>query len=489
MSRLRSVARLAVTATVAAAVAIGAPSAALAQGPEVGGSGDRFYLKNSHSGGSADISYTYGSIGDGIVVGDWDGSGSETLGVRRGSVYHLKNSHSGRYADVMYSYGTAADAVLAGDWDGDGVDTLAVRRGNTYYLKNTHSDGNADVTFSYGTSTDVVLVGDWDGDGVDTLGLRRGNRYYLKNSHTGGNADVTYSYGTTADGVVVGDWDGDGVDTLGLRRGATYFLKNTHSDGNADITYSYGTVADVIMAGDWDGNGTDTLGLRRLIVRPVTPSGVLEAQRILARFRIPVGPVDGVWGAQTAQGMCTFRQMAGLPVTRKAITTADLVKLRQYDAAYSSLSRIPAVSRNGRSTYLLAQKTCQTMLYASGGRYVRIFRISTGQAEWETPAGNFYLGRTLPGWSCSTLYPEACYDRPQGMNSRTAERDVLYSTYGNMYNKRSFLGSYLLHGSGHVPTYPASHGCIRVFVSESDWLYRNVTNAGGQIYFSVIGHY
>jgi hypothetical protein len=309
-----------------------------------------------------------------------------------------------------------------------------------------------------------------------------GDRFYLKNTHTGGNADITYSCGSIGDGIVVGDWDGNGTDTLGVRRGNVYHLKNTHTGGNADVMFSYGTAADAVLV-------TDTLGLRRLLVRPVTPSGVGEAQRILAKFRIPVGPVDGIWGARTAQGICTFRQMAGLPVSRAAITTADLVKLRQYDAAYSSLSSIPAAARNGRSTYLLAQKTCQTMLYASGGRYVRVFRISTGQAKWETPAGNFSLGPTYPGWSCSTLYPEACYERHVGMNALTDVHDVLYSTYGNMYNKRSFYGSFMLHGSPFVPTYPASHGCIRVSVSESDWLYRNVTHAGGVIHFSVIGHY
>ncbi|MDD9205121.1 hypothetical protein PU560_01410, partial [Georgenia sp. 10Sc9-8] len=59
-------------------------------------------------------------------------------------------------------------------WDGDGTDTLAVRRGSTFHISNTFAGGHADRSFTYGRATDVVLVGDWDGDGTDTLAVRRG---------------------------------------------------------------------------------------------------------------------------------------------------------------------------------------------------------------------------------------------------------------------------------------------------------------------------
>lgn len=448
MSQQRAIGHLIAVAVLATAVVVGGPSpASLAQGPPIGGSGDRYYLRNSHGPGGA---------------------------------------------DVAFAFGLSSDVVLVGDWDGNGSDTLAVRRGNQYHLKNTHTGGVANVMFTYGTATDGVLVGDWDGDGVDTLALRRGNRYYLKNSHSGGNADVTFTYGTVSDGVVVGDWDGDGVDSLGLRRGSTYYLRNSHSDGNAHLTYSFGRTTDRGFAGDWNGDRVDTLGVRRNIAPPPPPpppNPVLEVQRILSSLAIPAGPVDGVWGARTAQGLCTFRQVAGLPVSRGYVTSADLTRLRAYDAAYATVSSIPAPNRNGASTYLLANKTCQTMLYARGGTYVRVFRISTGTREFETPVGNAWLGSTRPGWSCSTLYPEGCYYYDQGMNALYTTKNVLYSKFGNMYNKRTIWGSIMLHGSASVPTYPASHGCVRVTITDSDWMYRNMSNSAGTIYLSIIGSY
>jgi hypothetical protein len=235
------------------------------------------------------------------------------------------------------------------------------------------------------------------------------------------------------------------------------------------------------------GPGAHTsLGCRTVTV----PSPeVLEAQKILAKFAIPTGQADGVWGPQTAQGLCTFRLIAGLPVSRDPLTAADLAKLRGFNAAYASLGRIPAAAKAGRSTYFVATQTCQTMLYVKDGHHERVLRISTGKPGFETPVGAWVLGATQPGWSCSTLYPEACFRHTAGMNARYPEEGVPFSQFGNMYNKRVITGSYLLHGSLSVPTYPASHGCVRVSIEDSDWLYTNVTNAGRALYVEITGSY
>ncbi len=219
------------------------------------------------------------------------------------------------------------------------------------------------------------------------------------------------------------------------------------------------------------------------------PSTVADTQRILSKFGIPTGPVDGVWGPQVAQGLCTFRQMAGLAVSRGVPTDTDLAKLRQYNERYARLSAIPAATRNGHSTYLLAQETCQTMLYAKNGTYAKVFRISTGRAGYATPNGDYWLGRTYPGWSCSTIFPGDCYNHTDGENALIPWGTGLFSQYGHMYNKRSFKGSYMLHGSSSVPTYPASHGCVRVTVATSDWLYHNLDNGWNAIAISVVGSY
>ena len=46
-----------------------------------------------------------------------------------------------------------------------------------------------------------------------------------------------------------------------------------------------------------------------------------------------------------------------------------------------------------------------------------------------------------------------------------------YRSYlGALYEPYFFYGGYAIHGSGSVPTYPASHGCIRTQIWDQDWL-------------------
>jgi pullulanase-type alpha-1,6-glucosidase len=224
--------------------------------------GKGFYLNDGWD-GRADHEFSFGRVGDRVLVGDWDGDGADSFAVRRGNAYFLTNSLYGGDADVELRFGRAGDEVLVGDWDGDGVDSFAVRRGNAYFLSNSFAGGNAEIELTYGRAGDTVLVGDWDADGVDTFAVRRGNAYFLANSLAGGNADVELSYGRASDRVLVGDWDGDGADTLGVRRGNAYLLSNSFAGGNADVELTYGRATDEVFVGDWNGDGVDTLGVRR----------------------------------------------------------------------------------------------------------------------------------------------------------------------------------------------------------------------------------
>jgi 5'-nucleotidase len=222
-----------------------------------------YFLTNGWDGGRADHAFMFGRHGDQALVGDWDGDGTDTISVRRGTETYVNNAPRGGAAETVIRYGRAGDEVLVGDWDGDGVDTLAARRGATYHLRNTLSGGPADTELTYGRPGDVVLVGDWDGDGVDTLAVRRGAEYLLSNRMTDGWADTVVVYGRSTDEVLVGDWDGDGVDTLTVRRGNTFFVDNLLEGGPAQLTMSYGRAGDTVIVGDWDGDGTDTVGVRR----------------------------------------------------------------------------------------------------------------------------------------------------------------------------------------------------------------------------------
>ena len=281
-----ALARLAAPALAAALLAAPVPAAAAGAGV-VDGHGQRYVLAAGLDGATGVVT-DYGRRDDRVVVGDWDGRGGDTLGVRRGNTFHLANDFSGS-ADLVTAYGRAGDEVVVGDWDGDGRDTLGVRRGNTFHLDDD-LDGAADTVTAYGREGDEVVIGDWDGDGVDTPGVRRGSTFHLANDFSGA-ADVVTAYGRAGDEVHVGDWDGDGADTLGVRRGTTFHLHDAFTGGTATHALSFGGARDRGFTGDWDGDGRDTPGVREFPAFAATVRTVTAAE-LGASWRpgCPVGP-------------------------------------------------------------------------------------------------------------------------------------------------------------------------------------------------------
>jgi hypothetical protein len=110
----------------------------------------------------------------------------------------------------------------------------------------------------------------------------------------------------------------------------------------------------------------------------------------------------------------------------------------------------------------------QVLQLYKGGALVRTLSVSTGSgkhycvegecAEAVTPGGSFKVNRKIRGLRVSRL--------------------------GELYNPLYFNGGIAMHGSASVPAYPASHGCVRIPMNSSLWLFDNVPS-GTPVY--VIG--
>jgi hypothetical protein len=154
------------------------------------------------------------------IAGDWNGDGVDTVGLFNPAAgsFFLRNSHSGGAADVTFFYGPANGGwrPIAGDWNGDGVDSVGLHHaaGGAFFLRNSHTAGAADVAFFYGPADTAwrPLSGDWNGDGTDTVGLFNPTTsgFYLRNSHAPGPADASFVFGPAGAGwlPVMGDWNG-----------------------------------------------------------------------------------------------------------------------------------------------------------------------------------------------------------------------------------------------------------------------------------------
>ena len=164
------------------------------------------YLRNSNTQGVADVSFFFGNPGDIPLAGDFDGDGCDTVSLYRpaeGRYYIIDRLGSGDRglgrASRAFYFGNPGDAPFMGDWDGDGIDTPGLRRPSTgfVYLRHTNTQGIADIEYFYGDPGDIVFTGDWDSDGDDTLGLYRPSTgtVYLRNSNSTGVAHFTFGVG------------------------------------------------------------------------------------------------------------------------------------------------------------------------------------------------------------------------------------------------------------------------------------------------------
>jgi N-acetylmuramoyl-L-alanine amidase len=105
--------------------------------------------------------------------------------------------------------------------------------------------------------------------------------------------------------------------------------------------------------------------------------------------------------------------------------------------------------------------TKQVLYYAVNGAVVRILDVSTGGgytfidssghlATAITPQGHFHILYKINRWVTSKL--------------------------GTLYRPAYFNSSgYAIHGEGSVPSYPASHGCVRITVPAMDRMYSKLT--------------
>lgn len=160
------------------------------------------------------------------------------------------------------------------------------------------------------------------------------------------------------------------------------------------------------------------------------------------------GPIDGVNGAQTQQAVMAFRKEVG--AARSFTWSSSLDSLLVNYARPWVPYRVDAAPDR-----VEVNLTRQVMYLFKGGTVSQIFPVSSGNGQpyknsfgsfnsGNTPTGNFKIERHIKGERVSYL--------------------------GTLWNPWYFFGGYALHGSSSVPGHPASHGCVRLTMWDSDWL-------------------
>lgn len=107
---------------------------------------------------------------------------------------------------------------------------------------------------------------------------------------------------------------------------------------------------------------------------------------------------------------------------------------------------------NAEGVHMEAPLDKQVLVFAKGSKPVAIYPISSGSSATPTVTGSYRMQWTEPGYNSLGMY---------------------YSWY--------FYRGYAIHGYESVPTYPASHGCLRTFIADQPEIFNRIS-AGDQIF-------
>jgi L,D-transpeptidase-like protein/putative peptidoglycan binding protein len=163
----------------------------------------------------------------------------------------------------------------------------------------------------------------------------------------------------------------------------------------------------------------------------------IEAEQRLWQLGYWAGPIDGRFDSASRHALIAFQKVEQRERTGK-LTTDELNALRN--------ARRP-VPRFGTQPHVEIDLQRQVLfLIDETGSVVRILPVSTGngrmymdRGKWHravTPVGRFTVLRKIDGWRLSSL--------------------------GLLYYPSYIHNGIAIHGSPLVPSYVASHGCIRV---------------------------
>jgi len=207
--------------------------------------GATWFLKNDLTSGSADQTFGYG-FPSYFLMCAWDPNqpGVKLPVIFSVGSWFMRASYTTGNADLSFSYGASNAKPVCGDWNGDGTETVGVvSPDSTWNLRDSNSIGPADAgSFQYGPFPSTPVVGDWDGDGDDNVGVFFGdNSWSERNTNSAGPATSEFNFGFVPSYPVVGDWDGNGTDTVGsVSTGGTWSLRNSNSSGATSATFQFG---------------------------------------------------------------------------------------------------------------------------------------------------------------------------------------------------------------------------------------------------------
>jgi N-acetylmuramoyl-L-alanine amidase len=182
-----------------------------------------------------------------------------------------------------------------------------------------------------------------------------------------------------------------------------------------------------------------------------TGSDVLTLERRLAAQKTDVGRIDGVFDYDLTHAVLAFQKSQGIARTGRYDSTTRV----RLGAPVAVRLQYP---KSGRAIEIDLRK--QVLYLSEAGVLRRILDVSTGSGQLYQSEGVTYRADT----------PRGSFAITRKINDPHHE-----SPLGILYRPAFFYGGFAIHGSGSVPAYPASHGCVRITDPAMDRLYDLLT--------------
>jgi peptidoglycan hydrolase-like protein with peptidoglycan-binding domain len=159
----------------------------------------------------------------------------------------------------------------------------------------------------------------------------------------------------------------------------------------------------------------------------------------LAQLGFLPGTADGEFGPATQQAVIGAQKLAGIARTGKADTSTS--------NAIGALNPVTAMPAGcGKVTACVDLK--HQLLYIRDGSAIKLIAMSSG-------SGGTYVSPT-------TGETERAYTPTGAYKIYRKQTGLRVGPLGALYYPSYFVYGWAIHGADSVPTYPASHGCVRV---------------------------
>jgi peptidoglycan hydrolase-like protein with peptidoglycan-binding domain len=190
-------------------------------------------------------------------------------------------------------------------------------------------------------------------------------------------------------------------------------------------------------------------------------AAVRSVQRRLNQLHYYAGKADGKYGPNTAEAVWAFKEAQGLPMNaatntlvtwkfRRALIHPRMPKVLVRKGGANRIE----INQNDELLVLYRDNKVRLILHVSSGGGYHFCDPHGGACSTAiTPDGNYTALSFYHGWETVPL--------------------------GKMYNPVFFIGTaYAIHGDIPVPWYPASHGCVRIWMDAAAWFHKDVTIGG-----------